>query len=532
MKRSVSCLLLVTFLFSLLAFAGCSEKTDQPHTPVPDPTDDNYRVFYEIFVGSFSDSNGDGIGDLRGIIDRMDYLNDGDIASGKSLGVQGIWLSPIYLSPSYHKYDVEDYYQIDPAFGDEETLVELINLCHERNVKVILDLPINHTSLLNDWYIKFRLARVGERTDDPYYDFYSACDLDERLPGHTYNFVQGCGSLSYECNFSYDMPELNFDNPAVREAVLDIAKYYLDLGVDGFRFDAIKYIYYTDTDESVDFWSWYVGELQKIKPDIYTVGECWSGDGETLSYISALNCFNFQIAQAEGRIANAVRYGKMDTFTSYVQNYQSEVLSARSDGMMISFLSNHDMDRISGALTPGSGNAQMAANLYLLSPGSPFLYYGEEIGMKGARGSANTDANRRLAMLWGDGDTVSDPVGSTYDPTKQINGTVKEQTEDEASLYHRYCRLISLRVSYPEIARGTYTALKYGISGFGGFSVRYGDSVIGIFHNTSSEPVTVDLSAAGTEIPFTAIAEIIGNGGATLDGTTLTIGAQTSVLLK
>ena len=102
-------------------------------------------VFYEIFVGSFSDSDGDGIGDLRGIINRMDYLNDGDPQSGLSLGVEGLWLTPIFLSPTYHKYDVTDYYTVDPQFGTMDDLKELADLCHERGVKLILDLPINHT---------------------------------------------------------------------------------------------------------------------------------------------------------------------------------------------------------------------------------------------------------------------------------------------------------------------------------------------------------------------------------------------------
>ena len=116
------------------------------------PADSLDRVFYEIFVGSFSDSDGDGTGDLRGIINRLDYLNDGDPTSGLSLGVEGLWLTPVFKSPSYHKYDVTDFYTVDPAFGTAEDLAELIRLCHERNVKVILDLPINHTGTDNRWY--------------------------------------------------------------------------------------------------------------------------------------------------------------------------------------------------------------------------------------------------------------------------------------------------------------------------------------------------------------------------------------------
>ena len=123
---------------------------------------DNARVFYEIFVGSFADSDGDGIGDLRGIIDKFDYLNDGDPNSGKSLGIEGIWLTPIFRSPSYHKYDVIDYYTIDPQFGTQQDLDDLIALCHSRDVKLILDLVINHTAIDCPWFQAFAQAhKIG-----------------------------------------------------------------------------------------------------------------------------------------------------------------------------------------------------------------------------------------------------------------------------------------------------------------------------------------------------------------------------------
>ena len=203
--------------------------------------DDNSRVFYEIFVGSFSDSDGDGIGDLRGIIDRMDYLNDGDPASGVSLGVEGLWLTPVFKSPSYHKYDVTDYYTIDPDFGTMDDLRELVSLCHERGVKVILDLPINHTGTGHRWFKYFKYAQTVHDDRHDYYNFYVWAPDGEAFPGRSFTHLAGTG-VSYESNFASSMPELNFDDPLVRRAVLDVAEYYLDLGVDGFRFDAAKYI--------------------------------------------------------------------------------------------------------------------------------------------------------------------------------------------------------------------------------------------------------------------------------------------------
>ena len=541
LTRLFSSLLALLMLLSLAACGGGSGKVDETaenttqedqeeqKLAVVDPIDDNYRTFYQIFVGSFSDSNNDGIGDLRGIINRFDYLNDGDIESGKSLGVQGIWLSPIFTSPSYHKYDAADYYQVDWRFGSEETLRELIALCEARNVKIILDLAINHTSSQHPWFQQFKEARVKGDTENPYYDFYSCAKTEDKVNGITYQKIAGVDCW-YECNFSGDMPELNFDNEAVREAVLEIARYYIDMGIDGFRFDAVKYIYFGDTERSVAFWEWYMDELRKLDPEIYCVGECWSGENEILKYYDAMNCFNFAMAQAEGVVAAAAKGASISKFTNYVESFQKRVLEASSEGMVMPFLSNHDMDRIAGAFIL-ENNMRMAANLYLLCAGSPVLYYGEEIGMRGSRGGENTDANRRLAMLWGDDDMIRDPVGSTYPAKNQISTTVADQMADENSMYNYYCRLIAIRHKYPAIARGVYTAISCNEKNLGGFHVEYEGENLGIFHNTSAEELVFDLSKY-EGFAFTQIAEFIGAGSATLEGTLLTVGPQTSVVLE
>ena len=521
--RIIGAVLSLVLLLNLCACAAGGKDTI-----AADTTDDNYRTFYQIFVGSFSDSNNDGIGDLRGIINRFDYLNDGNMNSETSLGVQGIWLSPIFSSPSYHKYDATDYYKVDWRFGTEEDLKELIELCHSRNVKLILDLAINHTSSQNEWFLQFKQARMDGDTTNPYYDYYSCVTSAEKQGGVTYQKIAGVDCW-FECNFSGDMPELNFDNPEVRQAMVDLAKYYLDLGVDGFRFDAVKYIYFGDTARSVDFWEWYMEQLKAINPEIYCVGECWSGENEILDYYSAMNCFNFAMAQAEGIVASAAKGGSLSKFTGYVESFQKKVLAENEDGMVMSFLSNHDMDRIAGAFAL-ENYMRVAANLYLLSPGSPVIYYGEEIGMRGSRGGEMTDANRRLAMLWGDDDLIRNPEGATYGTKNQIQTTVADQLADENSMYRYYCRLLTIRHSYPAIARGNYTSLSIS-KNFGGFAVEYEGEMLFIFHNTSSEEVTYDLSAL-EGYSISKLCQSIGMGGATLEGTTLTIAAQTSVLAK
>lgn len=495
-----------------------------------DTADDNL-VFYEIFVGSFSDSDGDGIGDLRGIISRMDYLNDGDPASGRSLGVEGIWLTPIFSSPSYHKYDVTDYYTIDPSFGTLADLQELIALCHARGVKLILDFPINHTGDRNSWYKKFLNGHLMHNPDHPFYDFYSWLPADAQVPsGRHFARVPG-RQLLVEANFSDNMPEPDFDSEAVRQAYLDIALYYLDLGVDGFRFDAAKYIYLGDTAGNLAFWSWYAGELRKAKPDIYLVAEVWDSDGITNQYAQVMNCFNFTTSQADGLISQTAQGGDVGRYVNYLAKHQAELKAVRPEALNVPFIANHDTDRAAGYLPVSNGRMQMAANLYLLAPGSPFIYYGEEIGLKGARGGASSDANRRLAMRWGDGDTVRDPAGTTYDPAKQTSGTVESMTAQSFSIYTYYKKLLMIRKANPEIARGDITPLLFSGSKAGGFVSTWQGSSVAVLHNPTGSDVTLDLSQA-TELAFTGISAAIGMGTASLDGTLLTLEAQTSVVLR
>ena len=538
MKRITSALVVFFMIIASLSSCGGEAETEDKSeaTVAVDmteyaPADGNDRVFYEIFVGSFSDSDGDGTGDIRGIINRFDYLNDGDDASGKSLGVEGLWLTPIYKSPSYHKYDVTDYYEIDSKFGTKEDLKELIALCHERNVKLILDLPINHTGIMNQWYANFVVAHREGKVDDKFYDFYCFYSKGDEVPaGRAFGQISGTDDY-YECNFSGSMPELDFDNPDVRDEVLNIAKYYLDLGVDGFRFDAAKYIYFGDNAKSAEFWVWYIDELKKINPDVYTVAEVWDGDGITDRYYPALNCCNFTGSQSSGRIADTAKGGDAGAYSSYVGKYIERVKGMREDATIVPFVSNHDMDRAAGFLTVASGNMQMAANLYLLGPGSPFIYYGEEIGMRGSRGGAQTDANRRLAMLWGDGDTVADPQGTTYSADSQTDATVVTQKEDPNSLYNYYKELILIRKANPEIARGEYKPVSVTGTKVGGFTATYGGKTVLVLHNTSVSRVSVDLSAVEGGA-FTRLAAEIGTEETTLEGASLSLGAKSSAVIR
>lgn len=534
------------FLCFCMTFLACGEKTKSDFVPtgkeyvvnnvafeseITVPKEDNHRIFYEIFVGSFSDSNGDGIGDLRGIINRFDYLNNGYPDSGESLGIEGIWLSPINSSKSYHKYDVADYYAIDEAFGTMEDLKELVNLSHERNVKVIMDLVINHSSNENPWFKEFVKAHQAGDKSNPAYEFYSYAEAP--VPGRTFKKITGSEDY-YECNFSGDMPELNYDNEEVREEMLNVAKYYLnEVGVDGFRFDAAKYIYYGELQPNVDFWKWFISELKSIKPDIYTVAEVWDSDTVTDKYEEALNCFDFTMSQASGKISETAKKGDVNSYVNYVGKYLDTVEEINESAMILPFIANHDMDRSAGFLQASNGYAQMAANLYILGPGSPFIYYGEEIGMKGSRGAANTDANRRLAMLWGDEDTIKDPEGTTYEASKQTNGTVSEQLLEDYSLYNYYKKIIMMRKANPEIFLGDYEPLNIKDSKAGGFVSTYEGSSVCVIHNTSGKAVTLDLSLY-TDFKPSHINSFAGYNieEPSLEGTVVIVPSQISVILR
>ncbi len=527
MKKRLASLLAFCLLPCFALAEGAGEWTaDVPQ--IPDTDVGNDIVFYEIFTPSFSDSDGDGVGDLQGVVNRLDYLNDGDPTSGRSLGIDGIWLTPVFLSPSYHKYDVKDYMTIDPAFGDMEDLSALIEGCHRRNIRLILDLPINHTGYDHAWFQAFAEAHRTGDTASPYYDFYVWARDGEQPKDRTFCALSGT-DIVYEANFSPSMPELDFENPDVREAVLQIAEYYLALGVDGFRFDAAKYVYLNDGPSSVDFWNWYTGKIREIREDAYLVAEVWDNDAAVKPYDPYVNCFAFQGAQSEGWIAKAAKAGNVNRFTAAVAERLTAIREARPDGQLALFIANHDMDRAAGYLTESAGQIQMAANLYLLSPGSPFIYYGEEIGLKGSRGAANSDANRRLAMRWGDGDGVMDPAETTYDMQNQTKNTVYDQIRSEGSLYSYYKRLLLLRRAHPEIAHGSYGPLSLPDTKAGGFVCALEGRETLVLHNTSKKAVQISLSDLGLA-RFDAISASIGLGEARLADGTVTLDAQTTVL--
>ena len=255
-------------------------------------------VTYEIFVASFQDSGGDGIGDLQGVIDRLDYL--------QSLGVRQIWLMPIHPSPSYHKYDVLDYYAVDPSYGTLDDFDRLTAACKERGIRVILDLVLNHSSSSHPWFLaacddKF-FSRTGETTD--WYVFYQE-------EGNARHKISGC-AWWYEGQFGSHMPDFNLDSESLRAEFGNIIAFWQSHGVGGFRLDAVT-SYYTGANASTADFLRFVCETAKANdPDCYLVGEAWTDEATILTlYESGIDSlFNFPASDSTGRFVKAALAGK------------------------------------------------------------------------------------------------------------------------------------------------------------------------------------------------------------------------------
>lgn len=498
MKKLLS-ILLCTIIAGSCVFCGCSSKESSDSSKaekvsVADPienikataSNDKYRNFYEIFVNSFCDSDGDDTGDLQGIISQLDYLNDGDPNSGDDLGIDGIWLTPIMPSKSYHKYDVEDYYDIDPDFGTLDDFDELIKECDKRGIKVIMDLVLNHISSKNPLYTK-AVEEVSQNKLDGYAEYFeihktSYFDFDTNV--NTLSNGYAC-----EANFSPEMPEWNLNSSKTREEFKKIAKFWLDRGVAGFRLDACKYFTNKDTD-GTEFLKWFYDTCKEINPDVYMVGENWSDDSDIEElYKSGIDSqFAFKFAQSDGIIADNIIQEKGSATVKKIMNYENTMKESNKNEINALFLSNHDQVRIANSLEArGLSCEKLAAAVYMLFPGNPFIYYGEEIGIKAP--NTTNDAAFRTAMIF---DTDNMPsifvngIGDEFDEPE--GGGVKQQLKDKNSLLNYYRRIIKIKNQNPELARGTVTGKQdFDDSTVCAFYTEYKDSKLLVIHNFSSK---------------------------------------------
>lgn len=532
--RAIAAVLTGCMLFSL---AGCGAESMESGQNI----DDNYRTYYEVFVSSFYDSNGDGIGDLRGLTAQLDYINDGDDTTDTDLGCDGIWLMPIGPSPTYHKYDVMDYYDIDASYGTLEDFKELIAECDRRGIKVIMDLVLNHSSSQNPWFQDAcaYLKELGDGKPDasecPTFDYYHFSKEQDA----------GCYAVEgtewyYEAQFWSGMPDLNLDSEAFRAEIEEIVQFWLDMGVGGFRLDAVKEFYTGNPQKNIEFLAWFTDVVRARKADAYLVGEAWLETSDYAKYYESGidSLFNFAFADKDGIISKVVngspasRYGEecaslQETFGQYNENY-----------IDAPFYTNHDMGRSAGYYAGENSEKQtkLAGAMNLLMSGSAFLYYGEELGMKGA----GKDENKRAPMYWSkdpekegmcDGPADMDEIKMKFD-------SLEEQEQEADSIYHYYKKVIKIRNQNPEIARGKVEYLEK-VSGDSFCVLRKtweGSEIILVFHTgEGTEEIALDgVTVNGSEVSEKTICGTLETGDEkiTVSGGTVTMPGYSVLVLK
>lgn len=418
----------------------------------------NDRVFYQIFIRSFRDSDGDGIGDLQGLIERLDYLNDGDPATSSDLGITGIWLMPPAEAYSYHGYDVTDYYAVESDYGTLDDMKRLIEAAHERGIAVIVDMVINHSSSRHPWFVA---SRLGEEAFD---DWYIWADEDPGYAGPWGAVAwHPAGGRYYYGVFWDGMPDFNFLNPAVTREMHEIATYWLrEIGVDGFRLDAIKHLIEVgerqeNTPESRQWLGDYETHLESVKPNSFTVGEVFNGPSFIVSrYVEerAIDIgFDFKLAE---EMISAAQSGSNRDIGRAHRNAMRDY----PRNQFATFLTNHDQDRLINRLLHDVGRNKVAASLLLTGPGVPFIYYGEEIAIAGSK----PDERIRSPMQWdnsasagfSDGEALWQPLQSA-DNLAYAN--VAGQSHDPDSLLSHYRNLIHLRNAHSVLRQGELTAV-------------------------------------------------------------------------
>ena len=468
-------------------YAGEFGKPIEQDLTTTNILDDNYRNYYEIFVQAFSDSDYDGNGDLRGVINKLDYLQD--------LGYTGIWLMPIHPSNSYHKYDVIDFYSVHNTYGTIDDLKELIDECHKRDIKLILDLVLNHSSIASDYFKKACAAYDKKlkgqsltEEEKQFVDFYTFYPTQSAAPaGITTRKVSDKYNFYYECNFSDQMPEFNCDSQYVKNEFKNIVKYYLDMGIDGFRLDAVKYYYYNNATKNINFLKEFNSWVKAINPKAYIVGECWSGASEIKNYYTSGvdSFFNFtecvKSASTSGSI-NGINPNGNGINTYYNALVNNVTMAGNS--IPAPFLDNHDTPRYTYISSVEKN--KFVFGLLSMMNGTIFSYYGDEVGLYGSN-ATGPDENVRQPIKWGDFTQPDCNPISGITKLEYPYPTVKEQLRDDNSILNYYKKALLIRNQNPEIARGTIKQIKLDKTNqMLVISKTYNGKTIGIVYNFSN----------------------------------------------
>jgi glycosidase len=436
------------------------------------------RLFYEVFVRSFSDSDGDGIGDLAGLTAHLDYL--------AGLGVSGIWLMPIAEAASYHGYDVTDYTAVEADYGTEADFEALVEAAHRRDIAVIVDFVPNHTSRDHPWF-EDAVAGGAHR------DWYVWSEADPHWPpvaGPNPWHPAPEGDGFYYGAFWEGMPDLNLRNPDVTTALEAAATTWLERGVDGFRIDAAKHLIEDDaahqvnTGETKDWLAAFTAAVHAVDPEALVLGEVWDARGMSAAYVTEGSldmAFDFLMGPA---ILNGIYNGASTLLAS-----QGEVASRYGSGLAGTFLSNHDQARTMTQLRGDVAAARQAAEALLTGPGVPFVYYGEELGLTGDK----PDERIRSPFPWtsdgpGFGFTEGAPWEAFEDGAASIS--VATQAGDPETLLETYRALGALRAAHPALSIGAFDRVRSSAGAVAASVRAIGAERLLVVQNLSSETVT------------------------------------------
>lgn len=478
-QRIFPCLFVIFLLVACVSATPTATATPVPTesqpptftaTPeIPQPPWWREAVFYEIFVRSFYDTDGDGTGDFNGITEKLDYLQE--------LGINAIWLMPIHPSPSYHGYDVINYYAVNTEYGTMEDFKRLLEEAQNRDIRIIIDLVINHTSSQHPWF-----QEADRNLESTYRDYY----VWSEDGGNGWHQGQNGFYYAYFCDC---MPDLNYLNPDVTTDILKVTDYWLNkIGVDGFRVDAAKHLIEDgdireNTPATHEWYKDFYIAYKEQDSEAYAIGEVFgAGASIVKSYTGDQldQLFNFEMSTG---FVNSVNGGANSGVTSAIKF----ALQDMPDFNFATFLTNHDQNRAMTVFNGDTGKAKAAATLLLTSPGTPFLYYGEEIGMQGQK----PDEDIRLPMQWSAeanaGFSTDTPWRAPASDFQEVN--VAAQEDDPDSLLSYYRELVGLRREQAALSRGEIHLLETGNSG-----------VYAILRSTEDQTILVLVNLKGTPI--------------------------------
>ena len=495
-------------------------------------------VVYQIYPKSFQDSNGDGIGDINGIISRLDYLKD--------LGIGAVWLSPVFKSPQDDNgYDISDYTDIDPMFGCLDDMQRLIEEGKKRGIYMIMDLVLNHSSDEHKWFVEAKKSK-----DNPYHDYYVwrdgvegvlPNDMKASFGGSAWEWVPELGQYYFH-QFSVKQPDLNWDNPKVRQELFDMIYGWMEKGVGGFRLDVIDQIA-KEPDKKITangpMLHNYIREMSKAtfqKGDLITVGETWGATTELAKLYSNPDGSEFSMVfqfehilldQQEGKEKWDLAPFPFMKFKQIIKKWQKELYKCGWNSL---FWNNHDLPRIVSRWGNDKEyrveSAKMLATLLHGLQGTPYVYQGEELGMTNVKfdiedykdietlnlykerlekGYAKEDImesiyvkgrdNARTPMQWDDTENAGFTTGTPWikvNPNyKTIN--VKSQTSDENSIFTYYKNLIAFRKEYPVFVDGDFEMLLEENEHLFAYKRTTEDAKLYVFCNFYGETETCDM---------------------------------------